>query len=299
VAWNPAYASDPNALPALLAGRAGEVNLINNDLKVPYSDQYSLGMRNRLGEWNTSASVTRIESKEGFVFTLANRYPNGDFWQNRGQPWGNSPPGLAGVLLIGDNGIETRSTQLLLSAEKPFTQESRWGTTLSYTFTDAEHNRADNERYLFDASSIEIFPFILSNAAAKHRFVATGSYAAPWGLTLAGKFTWSTPIPKNDIGCLSGTATFATGAPCTAIAYDIGGTGYQSLDLQVTKNFEWQDFANFYLRLDVINVLDHENFIDYINETGPDGLIVGGRYNPVGNITGVPRTLRASFGIRF
>jgi outer membrane receptor protein involved in Fe transport len=299
VAWDPVYANDPNALPALLAGRAGEVNLINNDLKVPYSDQFSLGLRNRLGEWNTSASVTRIQSKDGFVFTLANRYPNGDFWQNRGQPWGNSPPGLAGVLLVGDNGIETKSTQILLSAEKPYDEASRWGTTISYTFTDAEQNRDINEHYLFDASSISEFPFIVSNAASKHRVVATGSWSAPWGLTLAGKFTWATPLPRNAIGCLSGTDTFPSGAPCTAIAYEIGGTGYQSLDLQVTKNFEWQDFSAFYLRFDVLNVLNHENFVDYIDQTGPNGLIVGGRFNPVGNITGVPRTLRASFGIKF
>ena len=106
-------------------------HLIHNDLKVPYSDQISLGMRNRLGDWNTSASVSRIHSKDGFVFTLGNRYTNGDFWQNRSQPWGNSPPGLAGPLLIGDNGIETKSTQVMLSAEKPFTEDSRWGATFA------------------------------------------------------------------------------------------------------------------------------------------------------------------------
>ena len=187
VTWDPAFASDPGALTSLLNGMAGEVNLINNDLEVPYSDQFSLGMRNRLGDWNTSASVTRVLSKEGFVFTLGNRYTNGDFWQNRSQPWGNSPPGLAGVLLVGDTGIETKSTQMLLSADKPFTEGSRWGATFAYTFTDAEHNRDINEHYLFDESSINAFPFILSNAAAKHRVVATGSFAAPWGFMLAGK----------------------------------------------------------------------------------------------------------------
>jgi outer membrane receptor protein involved in Fe transport len=299
VTWNPQFASDPAALPALLNGMAGEVNLINNDLKVPYSDQFSLGMRNRLGDWNTSASVSRIHSKDGFVFTLANRYPNGDFWQNRGQPWGNSPPGLAGVLLVGDNGIETKSTQVLLSAEKPWTEGSRWGTTFSYTFTDATQNRDINEHYLFDASSIREFPFIVSNAASKHRFVATGSWTAPWGLTFAGKFTWATPLPRNAIGCLSGTATFPSGAPCTAVAYDVGGTGYQSLDLQVTKNFEIRDFAGFYLRLDGLNLTNERNLVDFIDNTGPNGLITGGRYNPNGNITGVPRTLRASFGVKF
>jgi outer membrane receptor protein involved in Fe transport len=299
VAWNPQFASDPNALPALLSGTAGEVNLINNDLKVPYSDQFSLGMRNRLGEWNTSLSATRIHSKDGFVFTLANRYPNGDFWQNRSQPWGNSPPGLAGVLLVGDNGIETKSTQLLLSAEKPFTEGSRWGTTLSYTFTDAEHNRDINEHYLFDASSIGAFPFVVSNAAAKHRFVATGSFLAPWGLTLAGKFTWSTPLPRNAIGCLTPPATFPSGAPCTGVGYDIGGTGYQSLDLQVTKNFEIGDLGSMYVRLDGINLTNEHNLVDYIDANGANGVINRGRFNPNGNITGLPRTLRASFGIKF
>ena len=299
LAWDPVYASDPNALPALLNGRAGEVNLINNDLEVPYSDQFSLGMRNRVADWNTSVSVSRILSKEGFIFTLGNRYPNGDFWQNRSQPWGFAPPGLAGSLIIGDNGIETRSTQVLLSAEKPFTEESRWGATFSYTFTDAKQNRDINEHYLFDAASINAFPWIVSNAAAKHRVVTTGSYSAPWGITLAGKYTWSSPLPKNDIGCLSAPAVFPTGAACTAVAYDIGGTGYQSLDLQITKNFELGDLGSLYLRLDGINVTNEQNFVDYINITGADGLVTGGRYNRNGNITGLPRTLRASFGIRF
>ena len=33
----------------------GEMHLINNNLKAPYADQFSLGMRNRVGDWNTSA----------------------------------------------------------------------------------------------------------------------------------------------------------------------------------------------------------------------------------------------------
>jgi outer membrane receptor protein involved in Fe transport len=299
VDWNPQFASDPGALPLLLNGMAGEVDLIHNDLKVPYSDQFSLGMRNRLGDWNTSVSVARILSKEGFVFTLGNRYPNGEFWQNRSQPWGNSPPGLAGALLVGDNGIETKSTQVLMSAEKPFTEESRWGATFAYTFTDAEHNRDINEHYLFDASSIDAFPWIMSNAAAKHRFVTTGSYSAPWGLMIAGKFTWSTPIPRNVIGCLGAPATFPTGAPCTPIGYDLNGTGYKSLDLQITKNFEIAQFASFYLRLDGINLTNSHNLVDYLDNTGTNGVVNGGRLNPDGNITGLPRTLRASFGIKF
>jgi hypothetical protein len=300
VTWDPAFASDPGALQALLNGRAGEVNLMRNDLEVPYSDQFSIGMRNRLGDWNTSASVARILSKEGFIFTLGNRYPNGDFWQNRSQPWGNSPPGLAGALLVGDTGIETKSTQVLLSAEKPFTEGTRWGATFAYTFTDAEHNRDINEHYLFDASSINVIPFIQSNAAAEHRVVATGSFAAPWGFMLAGKLTWSTPIPRNVISCYAGTATFPTGAACNTFAVGVdGSTGYQSLDLQITKNFEVGDLGAMYLRLDALNVTNEHNLVDYIDTSGPDGIITSSRYAPFGNITGVPRTVRMSFGVKF
>ncbi|MEO8017584.1 MAG: TonB-dependent receptor, partial [Pseudomonadota bacterium] len=299
VTWNPAFASDPNALPALLNGRAGEVNLINNDLKVPYSDQISLGMRNRLGDWNTSASISRIVSKNGFVFTIGNRYPNGDFWQDRSQPWGSSPPGLAGVLLVGDNGIETKSTQVLLSVEKPFTQESRWGTTVAYTFTNAKQNRDINEHYAFDVSSINLYPFILSNGAAKHRVVATGTYAAPWGLMLAGKLTWSTAVPHTVASCLNAPASFDTGAACTAAAYVPDGNGYRALDLQLTKNFEIGDLGSMYLRIDALNVTNARNLVDTADVHSDDGQVISGHFNRNGNITGFPRTIRMSFGVKF
>ena len=299
VAWDPVYAQDPNAIVSLFNGMAGEVNLMNNDLKVPYSDQFSLGMRNRIADWNTSIAVTRIESKDGFVFTLGNRYPNGDFWQNRSQPWGNSPPGLAGALIVGNSGAETNSTQVLLSADKPFTQESKWGATFSYTYTDADQNRDINEHYAFDGVSIKEYRFILSNAAAKHRFVGTGTYAGPWGLTFAGKLTWSTPLPRNLVPCLAPPALFDNGAPCQAAAYVAGSSdGYQSLDLQITKDFAVRDVASFYLRVDILNVTNEENLVDYLDTVGPDAS-VSGRLNPIGNITGFPRTIRGSFGVKF
>ncbi len=290
VAWDPVYAQDPGAILALFNGMAGEVNLINNDLEVPYSDQFSLGLRSRLADWNTSIAVSRIESKDGFVFTMGNRYPNGDFWQNRSQPWGNSPPGLAGVLLIGDSGIETESTQVLLSAEKPFTEESRWGATFSYTYTDADHNRNINEHYAFDQVSINEYPFVLSNAAPKHRVVATGTYAAPWGLMLAGKLTWATPIPRNVSSCLAGTAVFPNGAAVHASSRTTLGSGEVTSrsTCRSPRTSNIGDFASFYLRFDILNVTNEENLVDYIDVNGPNGLITGGSLNPVGNITGFP-----------
>ncbi len=218
VAWDPVYAQDPGAILALFNGMAGEVNLINNDLEVPYSDQFSLGLRNRLADWNTSVAVTRIESKDGFVFTLGNRYPNGDFWQNRSQPWGNSPPGLAGVLLIGNSGIETESTQVLLSAEKPFTEESKWGATFSYTYTDAEQNRDINEHYAFDQVSINRVSVHAVECGAqtsrrRHRHVRGAVGPDAGRASSPGRRRCRTTSPPAS----QAPAVFDNGAPCTRV----------------------------------------------------------------------------------
>jgi len=131
--------------------------------------------------------------------------------------------------------------------------------------------------------------------------MTTGTYSAPWGLMLAGKLTWSTPIP-HAVGstCLPAPELFANGAPCTQVAYTPDTTtGYQSLDLQVTKDFELGDLGSMYLRLDVINATNHENFVDFSDITGPNGIVNGGEYTETGNITGLPRTVRMSFGVKF
>lgn len=307
VDWDPRYLDFANLQALVTASNVGgEIFMINNDLEVPYSDQFSLGMRNRLGEWLTSATVSRVLSYEGFVYTLGNRRSSGAFWMNGGQPWGEPPPGF-GNLIIGNNGVETRTTQLLLSAERGFSETSRWSASLAYTYTDAKGNRDINETFAFDGATIEEYPFITSNATPEHRFVATGSIGGPWGLLFAAKLTLATPTPVNAFACFpGGSGVFhPSGAACRAIAGEAEDTlGYQSLDLQVTKDFNIADITNLYVRVDALNVFNHENFSDTVNAFGLDtsGRIISStpvRYNPTGNITGVPRTLRLTFGARF
>ena len=302
-AFDPKYMNGIQNLQALLAStNAGqEVDAVNNNLKVPYADQFSLGIRNRVGDWNTSAAVARIISKDGFVYTLGNRYPNGAFFMNGGQPWGNGVPGF-GTLIIGNNGIETKTTQLLLSAEKPFTQESQWSATFAYTYTDSSANRSTTEHYAFDEATIRQYPFIMSNAAARHRIVGTGSYGAPWGFVVAAKLTLATPIPVNDLACIGPATPYPTGSNCTPISVTPKNFfGYRTLDLQVTKNFEIANFASVYLRLDGLNVFNYHNYSDTILNFCTKGVFNPEpvTYNYQGNINGVPRTLKLTVGAKF
>ena len=76
-----------------------------------------------------------------------------------GRRWDHNPPGFGG-LILGDNGIETKTTQLLLSADKPYTKESGWGVSAAYTYSHAIGNRGGDEHYAFDYARIGDYPYI-------------------------------------------------------------------------------------------------------------------------------------------
>lgn len=312
LAWNPDYLG-PNGLgllQTLLASNQGaELDLINNDLKTPYSDQFSLGITSQLGEWTTDATVTRIASHDGFSFVLGNRYPNGNFYDNpticdpnanpndRSQAWGCGIPGSEyNALILGRNGIETRSNQLLLSAQKPYSKASGWGVSFAYTFTDAEQNRDINENYSFDYPDLSYWPTLTSNSVPRQRFVATASMDGFWGITFGGKLVLSTPEYTYS-GVCGPRPIDPNLAECPPRAGNPDNTiGYKSLDLQATKEVELGG-VQLYGRLDLLNAFNWENFDGYITQTQNGSLDV--RYNNTGNITGVPRTLKFEVGMRF
>jgi len=317
VEWDPKYFGGLGTLQPLLAGsNAGqEVDLINNNLKVPYSDQFSLGMRNKVWDWNTSAAIQRVVSKDGFAFTLGNRFADGSFWYNGCQPWCNGrgyPTGVPGYgnLILGGNGIATRSTQVLLSADKPYTKESGWGVTLAYTYTNARNNRSITEHYSFDEENIHLYPFIISNAAPRHRFVATGSIDGFWDITFASKLTLATPTPVDDFTCyVDGGAFYPDGSHCQPTGVTPRGNGsfltdgkvfgYRDIDFQATKNFDLTHGMSVYVRFDLLNAFNYKNYSDVIFSNGVTFTNVAADANPNGNITGVPRTFKLSAGFRW
>src|ERR1700730_9620197 len=304
VAFDPVYLSGlPNLQRLVTASNTGrEVNLVNNHLKAPYADQFSIGMRNRVGDWNTSATVARVLSHNGFVRTLGNRQPGRAFFQHGKQPYNFGIPGF-GSLILGNNGIETRTTQVLVSIEKPYTEESRWGMTFAYTFTDAKQNRDIIEHYALDEPTIAQYPFIASNAAAKHRFVTSATIRGPWQTTVGAKWVLATPIPHDDIGCyLPDGQVFSTGSRCTPIATRPPDTlGFRELDLQVTKNIDLGNALALYVRLDLLNVFNNTNYADYNVDYGTTGVPPPSpvTFNQIGNVLGTRRTLKLQAGVSF
>lgn len=318
VGVNNCYQFDPSfydqqKLRSLVAANpnlGSEVNLINNDIKTPYSDQFSIGMRNTFtmwgNDWNTSATIAHIRSHDGIVFSLGNRWPDGSF-RNPGNPgatWGNQPWGFPipgyGTLIIADNGIETRLNTFLLSIEKPYTSSSPWGLTIAYTYSDATENRFNaansDEHYLFDYPNLSGQPFQTSVGIPKHRLVATAFGDIFWGITASSKLTLASPTPKDSVNCHD-TTSFDN---CFFDSFIPRGTiGYKQLDVALQK--EWDTGSNLKLRVrgDVLNVFNWRNWTDYDTWRGgpaPDTNANFGRRSGDG-IAYPTRTFKLTFGL--
>jgi outer membrane receptor protein involved in Fe transport len=285
LAWDPAFFERAN-LEALVAANPNlgrEINLISNDLKTPYSDQYSLGVRNRFQlwnqSWNTAATLSYVDADDGIVFLLGNRRGDGSFRVIPGDVWGDVPfgngiPGI-GTLLVIDNGLKSRTSSLLLSAEKPYTSESGWSVTFAYTYSDAKENRTNaglrDERFILDFPSVDGFGWHTATGVPRHRLVSTAIWDGPWGLTLSAKLLLQSPIEFEALNCRD-LPPDANGDNCFFQNFKPDTTiGRRQLDLAVQKTWDtWGDFA-VNLRADVLNVLNYENVESYENFRGTFG----------------------------
>jgi outer membrane receptor protein involved in Fe transport len=303
--WDPSY-FDPDNLAALVAANpnlGGEVNMIANDLKTPYSDQFSIGMRNVLGDWNNSVTLSHIRSHDGIVFTLGNRYPDGSFrpqgttWG--GQPWGFPIPGY-GTLILADNGIETRLNSLLVALDKPYTVESGWGVTIAYTFSDAEENRPNaasaDEHYLFDYADVDQVGWKRSVGIARHRLVTTGIVSGWWDMVYSAKLTLESPSTYDAVNCFNASDfNHCFFDPLTPS----GSFGRRQLDLAASKDWAFGDGYALNFRIDVLNVFNHRNWNEFDNWRGGPNEPNPGFGNRGEGIALPTRTVKLSMGFRW
>ena len=222
-----------------------------------------------------------------------------------GVAWGQGVPGIGNLFLF-DNGKKTQTTELLLSAIKPYTKESGWYTTIAYTYSHALQNVHYFSDYQFDYESIKQAPLVDSEAVPKHRLVVSGGVDIPWGITVAGKLTLETVRPYFVAdGCGNVQCSYSFPGPYNDIAQYLKGEqflfggpifGYRDIDVQVSKNIDLPRGSQLQVRLDVLNVFNFKNF----DPTEPnDPWPAPASFNKQGAILGVTRTGKLSINYKF
>lgn len=269
----PAYCSDPDALRAYAASlgfTGGAVWVLPDKVKMPYSDQFDIGVRKRFGDINTTLTFSHVRSHNISMFARSNFYNNGwytvvltpggcndggDQWIIDFTPNGPFPncsatngqlTGFSGKLNRGINNGKASLNALFLQIEKPFTDASTWGFTQAITLQRARSNVPAelNSDELFNAPAFGTYGWSKVNSVEKWRSVTSGIWRAPLGVTLSGTLTLSSgPAFGNIVAPWNGlTGPVPQGACCFAnmggVFYPKKDIAYKRLDLRVAKTFK-------------------------------------------------------------
>ena len=235
----------------------GEIWLIKSDHKLPYTDQFSLGLRQALGTWNTEIGYTNSRSHNQFNWFGGNRDINGGWGtQSPIDPLWGSVPGF-GTLILGDFITQAKTESLYLKGDKPYTVASGWGLAATYTLSDGKTTNKEWTNDIFNwtygRSSSGWNP---SSNVERHRLVVAGltDRVLPYGIMLSSKITLGSGLPFRITDCSKGWDQ------CVSRKGD--GGSFREVDVALAKDVG-VGFGKVSLRVDVLNLFNTINYGSY------------------------------------
>ena len=270
----------PGAVADLPIEGSREVFAIDKNLSTPYSDQFALGIRADWYTWTLELGLRRTESKDGFVFLLGNRREDGLFYTPgatfSGAPFDESISPDFSELLLGTNGSETTNNSFYFNLEK-LKHDSDWGGSITYTYSDA----VENVRFggPFDALDPQPGAFGVFPAAGvnEHTVVATFFYDLPLSIDFSAKLNLQSGRPFYGQQCVSFEPSICHPVqgylPREDFLFFNDAFAFQQVDMAFSRNFNFGgNRGGLYVRADVLNVLNHENFLPGSDRfIGPEG----------------------------
>ena len=280
---------------------AGEIWMIKNDYKMPFSDQFSLGVRQAVGTWNAEVTLSRVEGRNQFQWFSGNRDANGGYaTQSSIDPLWGGPNGY-GSLVLGDTIGRTRTDALLVKFDKPYTRSSGWTGTVAYTFSDAKTMHKEWNDDIFDwtyGKPGDVRGWNTNMLVARHRVVAAGmaDTLLPWGMTVGAKLTWDSGLPRRLTDCSRGFNN--------CVYQKLDSSDFKQIDVSLSKAITFGS-QSVSLRLDVLNLLNSTNYggwDDWVGGPGNPQNAFGGDNPNLGkpnSTRGDTRTFRVGLAYKF
>ena len=267
------FAMDEKSNDAV-AGPGSPVYLITNNFKMPYTDQFSLGLRQAIGVWNGEIGLTYSESKNQFNWFSGNRWWDGSL--NGAAPinplWGSNAG--FGNLVLGDFNGAAKTTTSYIKMEKPWTKTSGWSAGVTFTHSDGQLTNSNWTNNVFNWTAGEMgLGYNPSLDVERNRLVANGmtDNLLPWGMMLSGKLTVGSGLPYQITNCAVGWNN---------CIYQYGtGNGFKQVDMGISKDIKL-GIGKFTARLDIINLFNTANY------TGNDGWVGGPTSTPANRYGG-------------
>ncbi|MFL6720492.1 MAG: TonB-dependent receptor domain-containing protein [Sphingomonas sp.] len=294
VAWNPNFLTE-SGFAALLASLANnplapgtnELRVIRNDLKTPYTDQFSIGIRQRLGIFRASVTFNHTVGKDQIAYAPLNKGPqiasNGFFITI---PLING----YGNAVAAFNTRETRFNAIYATLDKPYTKESGWGGGIAYTgvLSSKERGNGAGGGFNFDYPNIAAQPFVPNGGNEKHHLVVNGIADLPLDFRASGLVTYGSGAPYLVIDANQG---FQPGR--LRIGYFNHLPYFLQVDLRLQKIFRLGGDREFSLSAEVFNLFNRANF------GSASSCCTGTGIGQLTGLSGPPRTFQLGASVRF
>jgi len=293
IAFNPAFLT-PDGFAALLASLAAdptspgtsELRLIPNDLKSPYTDQFSLGVRQRFGPFRTSLTYSYILGKDQVGYAPLNRTV------------ATNPGGFLDFIPL-TNGFSnavaafnTRGTRfhgVYVTVDKPFSEASGYGFGIAYTYARSKER---GFAFNFDFPNIGERPFVPNAGDERHRVVINGIVNLPLDFKLSGLATIGSGQPFFVIDASNGF-----GARDIRFPGNVGDVPhFAQVDLRLQREFKLFDETAFTLSAEVFNLFDRANFGGAEGFIPPEG---NPNFGTPNGLSGPPRSFQFGASFRF
>ncbi len=307
VAWNNSYLTREGLLTLL--NRNPETGLpellaTKNNTKPPVNDQFSLGVRQRVGIFQASLSGSYQRGRNGYTYLFASR-------NNAGLGTCCDATALARVrsfgysnVLIGYDGLDTRYKALFFTLDKNYSRASGWGVNLSYTLGKAEKNGGD--LFSLDELTPDAYGWRQTVGDERHRVVLSGIVDLPLGFQFSTLTTLGSGQAYNVVDSSNGTEPgqreFTVGYPEKNCIKGL----FAFCEVNVTLAKRFTVFGNedqLEAAVDVLNAFNNKNFAGFDegvnrNATPPDVLEPANAANANRLLT-LPRRVQFRLGYRF
>src|SRR2546427_79632 len=292
LAWQNSYmTADTTVLKSLISGNkaAGrEVWLIANDVKVPKSSQFNLGIRHLFGDVAVSATYVGVRSWDGLVFNWANRAltPTGTCSPCAGTDYGH---GFSNILYT-TNSAKTWYDALQVEITRPYKRTGNWGWGGGLSYTSGARS-VSGSGVVGDVFSTfpnsAVYPKHPTNDE-KSRLVANWTMDVPYaaGVQFGGLITLGTG-PRYSVGGYFPNSGYVPGgwSPPQYPFIFPGGWAYREVDFRLRKDFPNISGTTLAVTVDVFNVFNFDNFSYPDNNHGnpqPNGLLSDPRKTQIG-----------------
>lgn len=279
IVWDDSYRTR-EGLATILENAAiapgGELHLYANDVRPPRTNQFSLGVRQSVGDYLFTTNYTGVRGYDFITMMRANRNPDGTCCQQNNPIWSS--------MFVSTNAGRTWYDALMFKAEKRFTDQSRWGWQVAYTLARAEENTNPGDRFTnlnaFTPDDLVRYP---SADDERHQLTVNWTVGLPFDLRFGGLLDLGSGTPRNPtIGYGDGTH------PCTHGNRDcLTGTDYpegmgrnwwrpegqtfilpnfwvsRNVDLRLERRFTTFPGQQIGVVAELFNVFDFANFTGY------------------------------------